>query len=168
MQIKNVEFKVRVNSLEHYEEKLLTLHPEFRGTDHQVDTYFVTGKNRLKLREGNIENALISYKRANTADTKLSDIVLYKHEPDNALKRILVTHLGIKKIVDKSRRIYFIKNVKFHFDEVKSLGCFVEVEAIGTDNLFTEEALKKQCDHYFNFFGFDKSMLVDVSYSDLF
>lgn len=167
MQLKNFEFKARVHSTDPYEKKLLTLNPEFRGTDHQVDTYFVTGNSRLKLREGNIENALISYNRANTAEAKLSDVFLYKYEPNPSLKLILTEHLGIRKVVDKVRKIYFIDHVKFHFDEVKGLGYFVEVEAIDSNNSFSTEELKEQCDYYFDFLGFDKSMLVDVSYSDL-
>ncbi|HFD33211.1 MAG TPA: CYTH domain-containing protein, partial [Gammaproteobacteria bacterium] len=45
----------------------------------------------------------------------------------------LTAALGIFKIVDKQRRIYFIGNVKFHIDEVKGLGSFVEIEAIDED-----------------------------------
>ncbi len=167
MQLKNVEFKVKVNSTSVYENKLLGLNPEFRGTDHQVDTYFATGKKRLKLREGNIENALISYTRTDTTDAKMSDIMLYQFEPDTSLKEILAAHLEIQKVVNKLRKIYFIENVKFHFDDVKGLGYFVEVEAIDINGSFTEQELKAQCDYYFDFFGFDKSMLVDVSYSDM-
>ncbi len=167
MPIKNIEFKAKVEALESFEKKLLMLHPEFRGLDHQVDTYFATGDKRLKLREGNIENALISYIRANTSGAKQSEIILYKHEPDASLKQILTLHFGIQKVVDKLRKIYFIDNVKFHFDEVKGLGYFIEVEAIDTNNLLTTDTLKNQCDYYFEFFGFEKSMLVDCSYSDM-
>jgi adenylate cyclase, class 2 len=68
---------------------LLVLHPKFIGTDHQIDTYFNVQKGRLKLREGNIENALIQYNRANVLDAKQSDVILYKHLPNIALKNIL-------------------------------------------------------------------------------
>jgi adenylate cyclase class IV len=40
---------------------------------------------------------------------------------------------GIKVIVQKKRRIYFIGNVKFHFDTIAELGTFIEVEAIDKD-----------------------------------
>ena len=56
MNIKNFEFKAKVDNLEEYENKLLKLNPFFKGTDHQIDTYFNVSKGRLKLREGNIEN----------------------------------------------------------------------------------------------------------------
>ena len=32
--------------------------------------------------------------------------------------------------MDKKREIYFIHNVKFHIDNVKNLGTFIEIEAI--------------------------------------
>ncbi len=167
MHIRNVEFKAKVDNLEKLEAKLLTLDPVFKGTDHQVDTYFNVANGRLKLREGNIENALINYDRQDTAAAKESAIVLYRHEPNKALKDILTLQLGIKVVVDKSRKIYFINHVKFHFDLVKDLGTFIEVEAIDDSNAFTIEQLKEQCDYYFGFFELEQVNLVNKSYSDL-
>lgn len=167
MNIKNFEFKAKVNDIEIYENKLLELNPIYKGIDHQIDTYFNVQKGRLKLREGNIENSLIHYTRENIQGSKQSDIILYQHEPNIALKNILSLELGIKTIIDKQRKIYFIGNVKFHFDLVKDLGTFVEVEAIDNQENFTIEELKKQCDYYFDFFGLTKSHLIDKSYSDL-
>ena len=37
--------------------------------------------------------------------------------------------MGIKAIVKKKREIYYIRNVKFHIDEVPGLGSFAEIEA---------------------------------------
>ena len=146
MNIKNFEFKAKVNAIKSYEEKLLTLQPFYKGLDHQIDTYFNAKQGRLKLREGNIENSLIHYQRENLASSKLSNIILYKHEPNAALKNILTLELGVKVVVDKKRKIYFINNVKFHFDVVENLGFFIEVEAIDDKDEFTVEALKEQCD----------------------
>ncbi len=167
MNIKNFEFKAKVDDLNKFESKLLSLNPKFIGTDHQIDTYFNVTKGRLKLREGNIENSLINYDRDNTANLKQSNIILYKHEANAALKQILTTQLGVKIIVDKTRKIYFIDNVKFHFDVVKQLGTFLEVEAIDDNNQFTIDYLKQQCDNYFTFFELNKLNLIDKSYSDL-
>ena len=167
MNIKNFEFKARVTNPDNYEQKLLTLNPVFKGEDHQKDTYFKVSSGRLKLREGNIENALINYNRENTNDAKLSEIILYQHHPDKALKDILSLQLGIMTVVDKKRRIYFIDNVKFHFDSVEGLGTFIEVEAIDDKEQYSIDELKAQCDQYFRFFELDKSNLIDKSYSDL-
>ncbi len=167
MNIKNFEFKARVAEPSFYEQKLLTLNPKFKGEDHQIDTYFNVANGRLKLREGNIENALINYNRENTADAKLSSVILYQHIPDKALKDILTLQLGIKIIVDKRRKIYFIDNVKFHFDTIVALGTFIEVEAIDDKEAYTVAELKEQCDKYFAFFELEKADLIDKSYSDL-
>jgi adenylate cyclase, class 2 len=165
--VKNVEFKAKVNEIESYEQKLLTLDPEFKGLDHQVDTYFNVAYGRLKLREGNIENALIQYNRENLAGSKQSDVILYQHQPDPALKTILTLQLGIKQIVDKKRKIYFIDNVKFHFDVVEGLGTFLEVEAIDNTGEITSEYLKSQCDYYKDFFGLKDMDMMEGSYSDM-
>lgn len=167
MNIINIEFKAKVDGLEFYENKLLALNPVFKGIDYQIDTYFNTTKGRLKLREGNIENSLINYDRENTNESKQSDIILYQHEPNVALKNILIRQLGVKRIVEKKRKIYFVENVKFHFDMVEGLGTFIEVEAIDNNGEFSIQQLKEQCDHYFNYFELLKSQLIDKSYSDL-
>lgn len=167
MNIINIEFKAKVDDLDLYEKKLQELNPFFKGTDHQIDTYFNVAKGRLKLREGNIENSLIHYDRENINASKQSDVILYQHEPNVALKNILIKQLGVKISVDKKRKIYFIDNVKFHFDVVEGLGTFIEVEAIDNNGTFSVEHLKAQCDKYFTYFGLDKSQLVDKSYSDL-
>ncbi len=163
----NFEFKARTTQLPALEEKLLTLNPLFKGTDKQVDTYFNVAEGRLKLREGNIENALIHYIRPNIAGAKQSDILLYKHQPDVTLKAILVKTLGIKVVVSKSRKIYFIGNVKFHFDTLENLGTFVEVEAIADEQHATLEAIQQQAKYYKDFLGIQEQDFVAVSYSDL-
>lgn len=165
----NVEFKARVSreQVRQHEEKLITLNPRYIGEDYQSDTYFQVRTGRLKLREGRIENALIHYHRPNTPDAKLSEVILYKHQSGQSLKDILTLHLGIKTVVRKTRRIYFVDNVKFHFDEVDGLGTFLEVEAIDDSGKYTTEALKAQCDKYFHFFGLTEADLVAESYSDM-
>lgn len=167
MHLKNFEFKARVDDIERYENKLLYLNPEFQGTDHQIDTYFNTSIGRLKLREGNIENALIHYERGDTAGAKVSDIILYQHQPDQGLKNILIRQLGIKVVVDKKRKIYFIDNVKFHFDTVDNLGTFIEVEAIDQDGSTSTDQLREQCNYYLQYFNISQHQLIDKSYSDM-
>jgi adenylate cyclase class 2 len=167
MQILNFEFKARARNVDRLEEKLLGLNPKFIGEDHQIDTYFNVERGRLKLRQGNIENSLIYYEREDSAAARSSKILLYRHAPDPALKEILSKILGIWVIVDKRRRIYFLDNVKFHFDRLDGLGTFVEVEAIDRDGSIGIEELQKQCRRYAHFFGITNSDCVSESYSDL-
>jgi adenylate cyclase, class 2 len=167
MAILNFEFKAKANNLKSLENKLLQLNPLFIGEDHQIDTYFNVTKGRLKLREGNIENALIYYERENTTAAKQSDVLLFQHNADKTLKEILIKLFGIKVIVDKIRKIYFIENVKFHFDEVKECGAFIEVEAIDKNGEMGIDKLKEQCDEYSSFFEIKQSDYIASSYSDL-
>lgn len=167
MSIKIIEFKAAIPDIGAAEEKLKTLSPLFKGEDHQIDTYFNVAIGRLKLREGNIENALIWYDRANDAGNKLSNVSLYRHQPSAALKDILTNANGIKAIVDKKRKIYFIDNVKFHFDKVEGLGEFMEVEAIDEDGSLGIDHIKAQCEHYARFFAIEQQHYISHSYSDL-
>ena len=167
MPILNIEFKAATNRLNELETLLKQYNPVFIGEDHQVDTYFNVDKNRLKLREGNIENALIHYERENTAGSKSSHVLLYQHQPDKTLKEILIKTLGIKAVVDKKRKIYFISNVKFHFDTVAGLGTFVEVEAIDKDGTIGRDKLQAQCDEYAALFNIEAADFCSHSYSDM-
>jgi predicted adenylyl cyclase CyaB len=163
----NYEFKAVCDNIEALESKLKDRNPIFMGTDHQVDTYFNVPNGRLKLREGSIENSLIHYDRQNTADAKQSDVTLYHPQPNSNLKEVLEKALGIKVVVDKKRKIYFVDNVKFHFDEVQQLGSFIEVEAIDIDGSIGIETLKEQCSDYIQLFCIRKEQFIAESYSDL-
>ena len=167
MNITSIEFKARVNDLREVETRLQTLSPVFKGLDHQIDTYFNVPHGRLKLREGNIEHALIQYHRDNLAGAKESSVVLYKHKPDPALKQILTLQFGVLKVVDKQRKIYFIDHVKFHFDQVLGLGEFMEVEVINENNRFTMEELQAECKRWIGFFDILPEQFVETSYSDM-
>ena len=163
----NFEFKAKATDIAMLEKKLLALSPRYIGEDNQVDTYFNVAAGRLKLREGNIENSLIYYERMDSAGAKQSNILLYHHSPDKALKDILVKLHGVKVVVDKKRKIYFIENVKFHFDVVAELGTFIEVEAIDKNGDIGIAKLKEQCNYYAAFFNVQPSDYIAVSYSDL-
>jgi adenylate cyclase, class 2 len=167
MPILNFEFKARTNRLNELEKNLLRLNPMFIGEDHQTDIYFNVSKGRLKLREGNIENSLINYDRPDTAGAKQSNVLLYQHKPDPALKDILTKTLGVKVVVEKIRKIYFIDNVKFHFDTVEGLGTFVEVEAIDETDAIGLEELQRQCRYYADYLKIASGDFISKSYSDL-
>ncbi len=167
MPINIIEFKARVNDAAATEILLKSLNPVFKGEDRQMDTYFNVNTGRLKLREGNIENALIWYERPNNAGSKQSQVLLHKHLPGTAIKEILIKLHGIKVVVDKKRRIYFIDNVKFHFDEVEGLGKFIEVEAIDETGELGLQKIQEQCDYYAAMFDVKPGDYIALSYSDL-
>ena len=166
MEINNVEWKARCANLQECEAKLQRLNPEFCGEDIQTDTYFEVPQGRLKLREGNVENALIFYMRADEAGARTSAGKLYPG-PGAGLKEVLSQALGEKVVVHKKRRIYFVDNVKIHFDEVPALGTFIEVEAIDSDGNKDIEQLKNQCEYFARLFEIKVEDYIADSYSDM-
>lgn len=163
----NSEIKARCNDHSKVRNYLLSHGADFKGTDHQIDTYFNVASGRLKLREGSIENNLIFYTRSDEAGPKQSEISLSATEKGSSIGAVLAKALGIKVQVDKKREIYFIENVKFHIDTVKNLGTFMEIEAIDRDGSMGAEHLQKQCEHYSKELGIAQKDLVKGSYSDL-
>ncbi|HHM21156.1 MAG TPA: CYTH domain-containing protein [Bacteroidetes bacterium] len=163
----NIEIKARCGHPGKIQKILESKNARYIGTDHQVDTYFNVKNGRLKLREGNIENNLIHYMRSDEAGPGKSEVQLYKSTPGSNLKNTLTAALGIFKTVNKQRRIYFIENVKFHIDEVKGPGSFIEIEAIDEDGSIGLEKLHEQCRYYMELFEVRDKDLVKESYSDM-
>lgn len=161
-----VEIKARCSDASRIREILKSRRADFRGIDHQVDTYFRTPRGRLKLREGQIENALIFYQRINQKNSKRCDAFLYQCPEPGLMKKILSVALGVLAVVDKTREIYFIENVKFHIDQVKGLGRFVEIEAQGRTPGCRITELRRQCDYYRGLLGIAPKDLLADSYSD--
>lgn len=170
MNIVNVEIKAKVTK-DHYQsikEYLEKHYTSFNGLDKQSDYYFNTPQGRLKLRIGNVERSLIFYDRQEYNDLKTSKIKLYKpvDRPQELLDTLKAAY-GIKVEVHKERLIYFIDHVKFHLDNIASLGQFCEIETISINGQFTEDELSHQCVTFMDQLKIEKSMLVKESYSDL-
>ena len=163
----NVEIKAKCYNADRIRNYLLANNAEFKGVDQQTDSYFNVPNGRLKLREGNIENNLIFYERANQAGPKNSHFHLVKIEDAKGIKEVLTKSMGLKIVIKKKREIYYISNVKFHIDEVPGLGSFVEIEAGNVASNLTQEQLKEQCDFYMKEFEIKPEDLVEVSYSDM-
>jgi adenylate cyclase class 2 len=163
----NIEIKARCADPNRMREILRKRNAAFKGTDHQIDTYFNASFGRLKLREGNIENFLVFYEREDNEGPKESRVTLFKSQPRSSLKEVLVKSLGILVVVDKMREIYFIDNVKFHLDLVEGLGSFTEIEAIDDDGSIGKGRLREQCRRYLEILGIQEHDLIARSYSDL-
>ena len=163
----NIEIKAKCKNPEFIRNVLKTKEADFKGEDHQIDTYFKIKNGRLKLREGNIENHLIYYLRKNKTGPKESEVILCKNKPNSNLKEILIQTLDTLVVVDKTREIYFINNIKFHIDKVKKLGSFVEIEAIDKNGTIGKNKLLKQCQKYLNMLKIPQKDLISNSYSDM-
>lgn len=167
MQHLNVEVKAHCNDLDQVRDILKSRQARFRGLDRQMDTYFKARRGKLKLREGKIENYLISYIRGTQSSPKTSRVILYKNHPGSSLKQTLASALNKVMVVEKKREIYFIGNVKFHLDSVKGLGKFVEIEAIDRDGSIGQRKLREQCTDYMDLLHIRAGDLVSGSYCDL-
>ena len=163
----NFEIKAKLDNQDKIREILKSRGADFKGIDHQIDTYFKVNFGKLKLREGKIENYLIYYQRENKRGPKQSNIILFEVSPGSSLKEILTESLEILVVVDKKREIYFIGNVKFHIDTVDNLGTFLEIEAIDKSGKMDKKKLFKQCQFFLNLFKISQEDLISVSYSDL-
>lgn len=163
----NIEIKARTANADRIRQYLLNRGADFKGIDHQTDTYFDVPNGRLKLRQGNIENNLIWYQRTNQPGPKQSDCLLTAVADVNTLKQTLTNALGIKVAVVKKREIYFIGNVKFHIDELEGLGTFIEVEASNKTEDLPVEKLQEQCEYYRKAFEIQDEDLLQYSYSDM-
>lgn len=165
--ILNVEVKARSYSNADLETLLQSMGAKYIGEDHQIDTYFNVPTGRLKLREGNVENSLIYYSRSNDKSARESNIVLERTNQNINLKNVLLEALGCKITVDKLRKIYFLDNVKVHFDKLANLGEFVEIEAIDHDGSIGPDLLNKQCHDLIQKFSLQQKDFIKYSYSDL-
>ena len=163
----NIEIKARHHHADFVRQYLKKNNADFKGLDHQVDTYFNVTDGRLKLREGNIEKNLIYYKRTDEVKAKESHFQLVNIPDAKGLKEVLTQSLGVKVVVEKKREIYFIDNVKFHIDIVVGLGSFVEIEASNLHDPISKERLQEQCNFYKREFEIKEEDMVAFSYSDL-
>ena len=168
----NVELKARCPDPARVRRVLAAAGADFRGVDAQVDTYFAVPAGRLKLRDGTIERALIHYERADRAAVKRSDVTMARLEaaPPEAMAALHATlsaALGVAAVVEKSREIRFVDNVKFHLDEMPGLGAFVEIEAIDLDGSRGEARLRAQCEEWRTRLGIADADLMAESYADL-
>jgi predicted adenylyl cyclase CyaB len=163
----NVEIKARCSDVLAARQVLKGAGARFVGEDHQIDTYFRVENGRLKLREGNIENHLIFYRRGNQAGPKASEVALLETPAGSPLKAFLEKALGSWMCVDKRREIYFVENVKFHLDQVSGLGTFLEIEAIDMEGKYGQAKLEEQCRFWMEKLNVQAADLLSVSYSDM-
>jgi adenylate cyclase class IV len=163
----NIEIKARCNNPKYIRKILQKRDADFKGLDHQIDTYFKVPNGRLKLREGNIEYSLVHYDREDISGPKRSDVIYYHPHKEAPVKELLSKALGKLITVEKKREIYYIYNIKFHIDEVEKLGSFVEIEAIDETSSITAGQLYKQCTEYLKLFEINESDLLENSYSDM-
>ncbi|NHK31022.1 MAG: class IV adenylate cyclase [Asgard group archaeon] len=162
----DIEIKARYEEHEKARQFLRDNNAKFHGIDNQIDIYFQVNNGRLKLRKGQIESALVFYKREDKKGVKVSEYYLYHSKDFDKLELILRESMSVLVEVKKKREMYFIDNVKFNLDEVDELGKFIEIEAI-TDNEADFSKLKKIVKSFIKNLEINENDIQSHSYSDL-
>ncbi len=163
----NIELKARCPYLERFRNKALALPHSSEGERRQTDTFFVTPKGRLKLRESEPGGAvLIPYLRKNQPGPKQSDYSLLPVNDVSVTIRILTEMFGVRIVVKKIRSVYIYKNVRIHLDQVENLGDFVEFEAV-VRHESERSASRQTLDWLIDYFGIQEEQFVPEAYADL-
>lgn len=164
----NLELKVVAPNLEEIKDKAVKIDAKNITTLSQIDTYFLVGSKRLKLREEKDTNYLVYYVRSNKKDSKLSKYKIITI-PKNlvwCVKKLFSFILGIKITVHKKRDLFIYKNTRIHFDDVENLGTYVELETVFNTNQKESELV---VEHNFVITSLGLHILEKIpgSYSDL-
>lgn len=192
--MRNLELKVRCPggaALDALAARALAGGAVYLRTMGQRDTYFVTPRDRLKLREwwreedgegarpdegeardraregdeaGPAGAVLIAYRRPDRAGSRFSDYLLGPVSEPRALGTVLAEALGVRVVVEKRRVLHRYGETRIHFDLVVGLGAFVELETV----LAGDEA-EAVAEHraVVALLGLDALPVVAGSYSDL-
>lgn len=97
----------------------------------QEDTFFPVPDGRLKLREEKGLGAyLIYYRRPDRGGPKASRYWTAPVARPGPLKALMAAALGLGPVVKKRRRLLLAGRTRIHFDEVRGLGRFIELEVV--------------------------------------
>jgi len=135
---------------------------------HQIDTFFNVKQGRLKLREfPNADAQLIFYRRNDQAGPKLSEYTITESSNPSSLKEVLRSAYGIQAVVRKARYLYLLGRTRIHFDEVDTLGNFIELEVVlGESDSLAEGESEAQA--LMTQLGISSDDLIDRAYVDYF
>ncbi len=97
----------------------------------QADTFFNCSNGRLKLRrQRGAGDYLVFYRRAAAKGPKASSYTLLPVPDAAKTERSLSRLLGVTKQVFKKRLVCHAGRTRIHFDEVRGLGRFIELEVV--------------------------------------
>ena len=163
----NIEIKARARDFQAIRARAEALSSTAVQVIPQVDTFFTTGKGRLKLRElGPTRAQLIYYERPDQDGPKRSDYHIFETDDPVNLKTTLSLALVARGVVRKTRYLYLVGQTRVHLDDVEGLGQFMELEVVldpgqsDQDGQAIAEELMAQL-------GIEKGDLLEGAYMDL-
>jgi adenylate cyclase class 2 len=128
-----LEIKIRVPSLEDFEEKLDFA--EFVGEEHQRDTYFkMPERELLRVRVVDGGKALLGHKAIrDEANTEFDEVECGVGEGEVMME--ILKRLGYREwiTIEKVRRTYRYRDMTFELNRVRHLGDFVDMEIMTED-----------------------------------
>lgn len=139
--MRNLEIKVRVGHLDEIKDRLQFA--QYKDRLEQVDTYYLLGEKRLKIRQEKIMSELIFYVRSLQDGTRESRYyrIIIPQRFITAMMWVLDLLYGVKRVVKKTRDLCVYKNTRIHLDTVVDLGLFIELETVIHDGKNDEEYL---------------------------
>jgi predicted adenylyl cyclase CyaB len=163
----NIEVKARVRDFSSLKARVERLSDTPVQVIPQVDTFFLTQKGRLKLRELGPEAAqLIYYERPDREGPKRSDYYMFETQDPAHLKSVLERALGVRGVVKKVRHLFWIGQTRLHLDDVEGLGRFMELEVILTPEQ-SEGHGRAIAERLLSELGIEETDLLQVAYMDL-
>ena len=163
----NIEIKARVDDLAPLRIRALALGARSHERLQQVDTFYRVSKGRLKLREfGDGAGELIFYERSDRPGPKRSDYVRYPTSTPAALHVVLDAALGTRGIVEKGREVLLMGQTRIHFDEVRGLGSFLELEVVLVPNQPAEEG-EQTAQRLLSQLEVPRNQLISCAYIDI-
>lgn len=167
--MRNLELKARCADPAEAERIARLLGAEARGDLHQVDTYFITPRGRLKLRQINQAGGeLIYYERLEATATRFSDYFVAPVAVCAAMRDVLIRAYGERVTVEKTRRLYMYRGARIHIDRVERLGAFLEFEVPVTSGDDQAAVMARAImDELMSAFNLHDTDAVRASYSDL-
>jgi len=133
----------------------------------QEDVFFNVPEGRLKLRVFTQDRAeLIYYLCSDQHGPIISQYEISETNDPVGLKNILKSAYGIRNTVIKTRHLYMCGRTRIHFDEVDSLGEFIELEVVLSDSDLLIDG-EKEAQKLMDQLGIKDNQLIDVAYVDL-
>jgi len=164
---RNVEIKARVADLARLRERVGALATAPPRVLHQTDTFFRVPRGRLKLREfGDGTGELIFYERPDRPGPKLSSYCIAPCSDPVALAALLRRALGVRGVVAKRRELFLVGRTRVHLDEVRGLGCYLELEVVLAEGE-AEAAGEAEARALLGRLGLSPAELVGSAYVDL-
>lgn len=164
---KNIEIKASLKNINYCINTAKSLSDSDPEVIKQEDYFFNCEHGRLKLRFlSSDKGKLIFYNRKNDNGPKTSEYFISEtNEPDKLL-HVLEKSYGVRGVVKKTRKLFFIGRTRVHIDQVENLGDFLEFEVVLSDGEDTNDA-KQEAHRLMDLFGIEKDSLIDCAYIDL-